>query len=152
MQLRLRRPGPRDLTDRFDEVRAWIAELEEHSRAKRGSGYEIVWVDIKHRQLGRNRIPNAVLIPREDDALALSAKTREAEVFKRLAAASISAFPSLRDWILSRPLTLLEHADEWERILAVLAWFQSHPKSGLYLRQIDIPGIGTKLFQADPTF
>ena len=147
MQVRLKRPGPRDLAEHFDEVRAWISELEENSRPRRGSGYEIVWAEINHRQLGRNRIPAAVFIPAEDDALRLLGKSGEAEVFKRLAQASIAAFPPLRDWILRKPLALLQHADEWERILAVLAWFRNHPQSGLYLRQIDIPGIGTKFIE-----
>jgi hypothetical protein len=148
MRLRLKRPNPRDLAEHFDSVRAWIWELEEHGRAKRGYGYELVWAEINHRQLGRNRLPEAVLIPKEYDALALLGKAGEAEAFRRLAATSIAAFPSLRDLILRKPLALLEHADDWERILAVLAWFESHPQSGLYLRQVDIPGIGTKFIEA----
>lgn len=147
MQLRLKRPSTRDLTERFESVRAWIAELEDQSSARRGSGYEMVWTEINHRQLGRNRFPKAVLIPNEDDALRLIGKCREAETFKCLAAASMATFPRLCDWILRKPLTLLERADEWEHILAVLAWFQDHPKPGLYLRQIDIPGIGTKFIE-----
>lgn len=148
MQLRLRRPGPHDLVEYFDDVRAWIGELEEHGRTRRGFGYELVWAEINHRQIGRNRLPEAVLIPAEYDALALLDKVGEAEAFRRLAVTSVAAFPSLHGWILRKPLALLEHADEWERILAVLAWFQSHPQSGLYLRQIDIPGIGTKFIEA----
>jgi hypothetical protein len=45
-------------------------------------------------------------------------------------------------------LVLLKHADSWPRILAVLAWFQAHPRSNLYLRQVDIPGVDTKFVEA----
>jgi hypothetical protein len=148
LPLRLKRPAPRDLPRYFDEVRAWIIRLEAHSRTRRGFGYEIAWEEIAHRQLGRNRLPKAVFIPAEDDALRLLGKRSEAETFCTLAEASMAAFPSLRTWILRKPLVLLAHADDWRRILDVLTWFQSHPRSGLYLRQIDIPGIGTKFIEA----
>jgi hypothetical protein len=29
----------------------------------------------------------------------------------------------------------------------VLSWFRDHPRCGLYLRQIDIPGVGTKFIE-----
>jgi len=57
------------LGQRFEEVRAWIRELEDGSRANRGFGYDIEWIDIKHRQLGRNQIPDGILVPTERDAL-----------------------------------------------------------------------------------
>src|SRR5262249_17433080 len=37
---------------------------------------------------------------------------------------------------------------EWPRILDVLAWFSDHPRSNLYLRQVDIPGVDTKFIEA----
>jgi hypothetical protein len=49
--------------------------------------------------------------------------------------------------MVKRPLRLLEHSDEWERVLAVLAWFRAHPRPGLYLRQLDVPGVDTKFIE-----
>ncbi len=42
---------------------------------------------------------------------------------------------------------VLEHAQDWPRILDVLAWFRGHPRSNLYLRQVDIPGVDTKFVE-----
>jgi len=42
---------------------------------------------------------------------------------------------------------MLENAADWHRILAVLAWFRDHPRSGLYLRQLDITGVDTKFIE-----
>src|SRR5947209_1048396 len=63
LRLRLNRPNTKELGQRYEEVRAWIRELEEGSRAKRGFGYEIEWTGINHRQLGRNQIPDKVSVP-----------------------------------------------------------------------------------------
>lgn len=41
----------------------------------------------------------------------------------------------------------LENAVDWERILSVLLWFRRHPRSGLYLRQLDIVGVDTKFIE-----
>jgi len=69
LQLRLRRPDTKALGQQFEEVRAWIRELEDGSRARRGFGYDIEWIDINHRQLGRNQIPDGISVSTEVDAL-----------------------------------------------------------------------------------
>lgn len=42
---------------------------------------------------------------------------------------------------------LLEHSEDWERILAVLAWFCEHPRPAIYVRQIDVPDVDTKFIE-----
>ncbi|MHB1846010.1 MAG: DUF3322 domain-containing protein [Deltaproteobacteria bacterium] len=147
LPLRTSRPGPRDLSSRFEEVRRWIRELEASSKAERGFGYEIEWAEVSHRQLGRNRVPAALIVPSEADALALLGKRRQAELVTRLAEATRTAFPPLAPWASANPLRLLEHADGWERILLVLRWFLEHPRPGIYLRQLDVAGVDTKFIE-----
>jgi hypothetical protein len=55
--------------------------------------------------------------------------------------------PALRDWIRKKPLAVLEHAADWNNVLAVLRWFVEHPRPRLYLRQLDIPGVDTKFIE-----
>jgi hypothetical protein len=50
-------------------------------------------------------------------------------------------------WIVKRPLDLLEHAGDWERILAVVTWFRTHPRPMIYARQIDVAGVHTKFIE-----
>jgi hypothetical protein len=148
LRLSLRRPDAKAMGQSFEAVRAWIRELEENSRASRGFGYEIEWADINHRQLGRNRIPNRISIPTQSDALRLIGKEREGRRFKELAQITIEKFPALAQWVSRRPFVLIDHAQDWPRVLDVLAWFRSHPRSNLYLRQVDIPGVDTKFIEA----
>jgi hypothetical protein len=61
--------------------------------------------------------------------------------------ATLVRFPKLRDWLARKPLTLLDHADDWELVLDCLAWFRSHPRSGVYARQIDVVGVHTKFIE-----
>jgi hypothetical protein len=148
LKLSLRRPDARAMGQSFETVRGWIRELEENSRSSRGFGYEIEWTDINHRQLGRNRIPNRISIPTQSDALRLIGKEREGRRFKELEQITTGKFPELAQWVSRRPFLLIEHAQDWPRVLAVLAWFRDHPRSRLYLRQLDIPGVDTKFIEA----
>lgn len=142
--LRLRRPESGAMTIRFGEVREWIQLLEEHSRAKRGFGYEIEWKEVNHRQLGRNRIPKSVYLPTETDALKLIKKSRAAAHFRELVQLTLDRFPSLENWLVTHPHAALDKSAEWERLLSVVAWLRDHPRSNLYLRQLDIPDVDTK--------
>lgn len=56
--------------------------------------------------------------------------------------------PRLLDWLAKRPLRALELSGEWNRLLEIVAWLQAHPRPGVYLRQVDIPGVHSKLIEA----
>jgi hypothetical protein len=148
LKLSMRRPEAQAMGHSFEAVRRWIRELEENSRSSKGFGYEIEWADINHRQLGRNRMPSRASVPTESDALRLIGKERAGRRFRELAQVTTAKFPALVQWVSCRPLVLLEHAQDWPRILDVLAWFRDHPRSNLYLRQVDIPGVDTKFIEA----
>lgn len=147
LALRLRRPDAQALANRFDAVRAWIRALDDGSRSALGFGYDIVWTEINHRQLGRNRVPAGISVPTEGDALQLIGRHPDADRFQGLAEATMTMFPSLADWLARKPLTALDYADDWQRMLAVLAWFRNHPRPRLYLRQLDIPSVDTKFIE-----
>ena len=148
LKLSMRRPDATAMGQSFEAVRGWIRELEENSRSGKGFGYEIEWADVNHRQLGRNRMPSRVSVPTESDALRLIGKEREGRRFRELAQVTTTKFPALAPWVSRRPFVLLDHGREWPQILDVLAWFRDHPRSNLYLRQVDIPGVDTKFIEA----
>jgi len=147
LNLKLRKAGSRDLTEQFDAVRGWVAELIEHSRERRGHGYEIEWRTIQHRTRGQNQLPRAVIVPSAEDALHLINKGAQAKRFDQLSAGILAEFPALHDWLARRPLEALKRADEWPRLLAILRYFVARPRPGCYLRQLDIPGVDTKFIE-----
>ena len=143
LELRLRQPSVAELGEQFDAVRRWIGELEAGA-----DGYQIIWRDINHRQLGRNRLPDKALIATEDDALRLLGRKGDARRFDQLAASTLAVFPQLQAWLARRPLVVLEQAPAWERMLAILQWFVRHPTPQLYLRQLDVAGVDSKFIEA----
>ncbi len=106
-----------------------------------------MWSDVNHRLLGRNRVPSGALVPSEDDALAMARRGAEAARFRALFTDTTARFPALEAWLLEQPLRALEHAADWDRVLAVVEWFRAHPRPGVYLRQIEAEGVHTKFIE-----
>ena len=148
LAVRMKRPEVRELSDRFAEARTWIRTLEEGSKSAVGAGYEVVYAEVNHRQLGMNRVPQSLVVPSDEDGLALIGKRHQAELFDRLVQTTRDAHSELVPWIAKRPLDLLEHAGDWKRVLAVVTWFRTHPRPGIYARQIDVAGVHTKFIEA----
>jgi hypothetical protein len=142
LRLRLKGPGSADLADRFEAVRAWIAELTAIPRVR------IAWRAVNHRVLGPQRLPEAIWVDRLDDALALIGRRGDAARFARCVEMTRSRQPALLDWLAKRPLQAIALAEDWERLLAVVDWLRRHPRPGIYIRQVDIPGIHSKFIEA----
>ena len=137
-RIALKSPSSTEWSDRFDEARRWIATWE---------GFPLEWREFVHPRLGRNQVPTAVVFGNWDQLLALIGKKSEAERYCRWADAVSGTFPELRPWVAAHAATVLNHSDDWPRLLAVLEWIRSHPQPGIYLRQIDLPGVHTKFLE-----
>jgi hypothetical protein len=138
----LKGPDSRELSERFPEVRDWIGQLSGAADC-----YRIVWRRVNHRILGVNDIPAAIWIDTLEDALGLINKRRPAEQFTALVALTTEQQPELVPWLAKRPLRALELAEDWPQLLAFISWMRQHPRPGLYLRQVDLPGVHTKLIE-----
>jgi hypothetical protein len=147
LRLPVRGPDNPALSARFGEVQTWVQALEAASRSGCGFGFDLVWREVRHRQIGRNRVPDAAILRTEADALQLIGKQAAANRFDTIAAATAAVFPELKPWLARKPLLALQHAGDWPRVLAVIAWFRDNPRSGLYLRQVDIPHVDTKFIE-----
>jgi hypothetical protein len=142
LRLSLKSPSAADLTDRFEAVRNWVGALSDMPSVR------VEWRDWHHRVQGTQRLPAAVWVDTLEDALALLAKVRSARRFQDLWERTASAQPTLLAWLSKRPLQALEIADRWGRLMAVVSWLQTHPRPGIYLRQVDVPGIDSKFIEA----
>lgn len=141
LRIPLKKPNTQALSEHFEVARKWISGLTATA------GFQLEWREFNHRQLGRNRIPVAATVASERDGLALIGKLRDAAKFRVLVATIASAYPALVPWLKKRPLTALDHAENWPRLVAVLGWIVRHPRPGVYLRQIDVQGVDTKFIE-----
>jgi hypothetical protein len=140
-------PSGAALAAHFDAAREWVRALTEQARGEKSAGYRLEFVEINHRQLGRNHLPCAAWLDSEADALALIGKRREAARFYALVNEITQAFPVLHSWLVKRPLRALEQADNWSALLGVLRWIVNHPRPYVYLRQIDVPSVHSKFIE-----
>ena len=141
-RLTLKKPTSAQMVDDFDGVRDWISEL----RAL--PNYRVEMRELRHRVLGANEVPAEVWVETLDDALAVVGKTREAKRFARLVETTRQRQPALLEWLARNPLKALALTDDWDRLLDVVDWIRQHPRPGIYLRQIDIPGVHSKFIEA----
>ncbi|WP_308417290.1 DUF3322 domain-containing protein [Chitinimonas koreensis] len=142
LRLVLKGPGSADLTDRFEAVRAWVSELAA------GFPFRLEWQEVRHRVQGLQRLPASVWVDSIEDAVGWIGKRRDWARFSVLIETSRQSHPSLLPWLERRPLQALELAGEWPRLLSVVDWLRAHPRPGLYLRQVNVPGVHTKFIEA----
>jgi hypothetical protein len=143
LRLRLAGPTSTELSERFDEVRLWMANLR-HGAPR----YRVVLREVRHRVLGSNAIPDEIWLDTLDDALALIGKQKEARRFAGLVQVTAEQQTALLPWLQKRPLQALTLADSWNRLLAIVSWLRAHPRPGIYLRQVDIAGVDSKFIEA----
>jgi hypothetical protein len=123
-------------------VRAWVQAWS----AWPGPG-EVLWENRQWARLGAQRLPAALLLALPEAVAILAGQgqrwQRASARRQALQAALPDAmrlpagpriFEALADW----------DDDDVERLTQLLAWVAAHPASGLYLRQLPVPGMDTK--------
>ena len=140
-RLPIRGPTSAELAGRFDEARTWARALRAMAHVR------IEERQFRHRLLGSNSLPRVAWLDGMDDAVALLGKARELARFEALLEHTRRRLPVLLEWLGKRPLAALEQAQDWDRLLDVVAWMQEHPRPGIYIRQMDIPGVHTKFIE-----
>ena len=142
LRLSLKVPASADITDRFDRVRTWAIGLSAQNHVR------LAWQEIRHRVQGTQRLPTGAWVDTVQDAVNWLRKGREWDRFCTLVSETQLALPALLPWLDKRPLQALELAQAWTRLLAVVGWFFDHPRPGIYLRQVDLPGVHSKFIEA----
>jgi hypothetical protein len=142
LRLTLKAPSSTDIAERFEAVRDWAKELTAAQPLR------LEWHEVRHRVQGAQKLPASAWIDTFDDALTWLGKRRDKERFDALASATRQTQPALLPWLEKRPLQALELADAWPKLLAIVAWIAAHPRPGVYLRQVDLPGVHSKFIEA----
>ncbi|MDQ2778639.1 MAG: DUF3322 domain-containing protein [Pseudomonadota bacterium] len=143
LRLTLRVPNSGDLSAQFEAVRVWSAALQQ---AAAGS-IRIVQREVRHRVIGRNSLPAEAWVDTLADALRLLGRLADARRFAAIVDATRQQQPSLLPWLQRQALQALALAGDWARLLSTVTWLQTHPRPGIYLRQVDLPGIDSKFIE-----
>jgi len=147
-ELPLKKPKRGELAERFAEVRRWVGALQQSEQA---GAYRLHWHALSLRQLGEQQLPQQVSFDSAETLFGFIGKLREYRAFGDLTERTLSLWPAARPALAAAPLRALSlaQAGRWDAVLAVCRWFEKHPRSGLYLRQLDIPGVDTKFIEGN---
>jgi hypothetical protein len=148
IDLPLRAPRAADLGDHFDAARAWSEQLRRGARE--GRSYEILEGETGGRIAGRTRVPQRVIVAEFDQAWALLGTQTDALSYRHMVE-SAESVPGARDWALDHPVQTIGLGDEWQSVLAAYGWLDANRGSKLYLRQVNVPGVDTKLIERNRT-
>ena len=142
----LRGPAAGEIAERLAEVQDWAAEW---TRAGSGtsSPLRVEYKRIGGRQVGTNMIPCRAWIDGYDQAWELLGVRAQVRRFRILADATAASCPRLLPWLTRHPMQLLKLADRWDKLLATVRWIDERQSPGMYLRQVDVPGVDTKFIE-----
>lgn len=141
-RLALKGPTSAEMADHFEEARIWISELRVMSHCR------VEAREFKHRVFGANSVPSEIWVDTIEDALALIGKQRDFTRFAALIDVTRKRQPTLLSWLAKRPMRALELSNEWGLLLEIVGWLQAHPRPGVYVRQVDLPGVHSKFIEA----
>jgi hypothetical protein len=126
----------------FDTVRRWASSY-------RPLGDAVEWMVRRDRTFGEVRLPAAVVFD-DIDRLARFMGRESVWQLQRLRSVAgeiLGPLPELREWLGTAPHRILAVADDVSSLVAVTLWYRNHPRSGVYLREIPVPGIDTKFVE-----
>jgi hypothetical protein len=142
LRFSLKVPSSAEMSNQFDAVRVWVSGWAQPTMLR------VEWQQVRHRVLGMQQLPVAVWLDTQHDALQWLGQRSAWRRFLELIAVTQQQCPELLPWLEKRPLQALDLYTEWPRLLAVVAWLQQHPQPGIYLRQVDVPGVHSKFIEA----
>lgn len=137
----IRGPSARQLGDYLTEVRQWAAEWQANARGP----LRVEYKQVGGRHFGANSLPARAWLDSYDDTWTLLKVGQDVRMLTGLIEASDGT--RLVPWVRSHPLRALRHAADWDRLLAVVRWIEFSQLPGMYLRQVDVPGVDTKFIE-----
>ncbi|AYY13030.1 hypothetical protein EF847_10290 [Actinobacteria bacterium YIM 96077] len=139
----LRGPAAGDLASDLGAVRTWVTSWG--GAAKRLGRLE--YRRIGGRLVGGNELPAKLWVDSYEQLWSALGTTREAERFAELVGSARTNSPRLVEWMLGHPLKVLELEAEWPLLVATVLWIDEHMDGSQYIRQVDVPGVDTKLIE-----
>lgn len=140
LTVRLGSPSEATVAAHRSAVQAWV-------RAWQESRLDVCWEERHWPSLGRQLVPVAVTIAGADAIVAAAGATERWQTvqqrYARLQALhdepawNTALSTAFRHWN-----TLVDN--DFDRLIAVLAWLRQNPASGLLIRQLPVPGVDTK--------
>ena len=141
LSIPIRGPSARHIGEHLADVRQWAAEW---TQAARGP-LRVEYKQVGGRHFGTNSIPCRAWLHGYDEAWALL-KVRP-DVRRLAELIETARGTRLVPWLTGHPMRALRLADQWDRLQATVRWIEERQAPGMYLRQVDVPGVDTKFIE-----
>ena len=141
LSIPIRGPTAQQIGEYLAEVRQWAAEWAEAARGP----LRVEYKQVGGRHFGSNSIPARAWLDSYDGAWALLKVRPDVRRLTELIEASRGT--RLVPWLIGHPIRALRLADDWDRLLATVGWIEQRQAAGMYLRQVDVPGVDTKFIE-----
>jgi hypothetical protein len=146
MEVPLRGPSPGEIGEHLEAVQRWAEGLERGAGSSSRRAYELEWRSVGGRVVGRNEIPSRAHLASYDQAWRLLGVAEEVAAFEE-ALTLTRDVAAARDWVLAHPLRAVEIGPAWPQVLAAYDWLVAYRGRDHYLREIDAPGVDTKVVE-----
>lgn len=134
-------PTASQIGERLTEVREWAAEWAQAA----GGPLRVEYKQVGGRHFGTNSLPYRAWLDSYADAWAL---LKVGAVVRRLTEMIEAARDSrLIPWLTAHPMRALRVASDWDKLVATVRWIEQRQTPGMYMRQIDVPGVDTKFVE-----
>lgn len=145
-RVRLSVPSAADLVEHRAEAQAWSRALNDSAA---NADWDLLTKRIRAGVLGMQTIPTAAIISTPTVALNLlgRAQTADASTYRELLAAIEVLDYLAREVALRRPFDVLAAGDDWPILVKVAQWLLQNPRPGIYVRQVPVPGLHTKVIE-----
>ena len=141
LNVAIRGPSAREIGERLAEVRRWAAEWAEAARGP----LRVEYKQLGGRHFGVNSVPGRAWLDGYDDAWALLRVQPDVRRLSELIETARGT--QLIPWLTGHPMRALRLAEAWDRLVATVLWIEQQQTSGMYLRQVDVPGVDTKFIE-----
>ncbi|MEA1889975.1 MAG: DUF2220 family protein [Pseudomonadota bacterium] len=139
--VKLKHPTSSEMDKDFSSCQQWIKQFKDTAL------YKITWKDINHHRFGKNQLPVEIVFESMQAVLVYLDKQDEHQKYHQLSTHLMSVFSILGGWLNRYPFKVLAHSDVWDSLIAVSQWMMAHPQPDIYIRQIPITGIDSKLIE-----
>ncbi len=125
-----------------------VQALKKASTRNEG-GFLIKWQTVRPAGWQTQTVPRYAVFTTPEMAAAFLGAAQSSALRQLLgvAEATASYAPELLPLVHSKPFVAIEYAAKWGRLLDVVRYFRNHPRPGVGLREIAVPGIDTKFVE-----
>lgn len=141
LSIPIRGPSASQIGERLAEARQWAAEWAEATRGP----LRVEYKQVGGRHVGANSIPYRAWLDGYDEAWALLKVGPDVCRLTELIEAARGT--RLVPWLTGHPIRALRLAAVWDKLLATVRWIEEWQTPGMYLRQVDVPGVDTKFIE-----